>query len=231
VKTAADKTNPAHFDEFIRTKEDIQLKIIRDKDFDLFLREHGEKRPKDTFALTVDNDVYVRESRMNDEKYLQEAIKHEDYHPSSKLNYSKCEHVVEGFNEVMKYEDIMRDNRVSSDLKSQVCMVDGVYREYAAQQYLMKEIMGSEHHVVGHLVQGEGYLKTHFDEVAGSGEYERIFGRDKKIEDGNIKWEDRMSDADRIEELKNTIRNSGNSDKAKILRNAKNITESGTYDL
>lgn len=229
MKTAADRTNTAQSDE--RTREDLQLKIIQDKNLDTFLIAHDYQRPQNTLAITIDNTVYIRESRMDDEKYLQEIIKHEDYHPYSKLHYDRCDHLVEGFNEIMKYEDMMEDGKMSPELKGQVCMVEGVYREYAAEQYLMKEIMGRDHYVVGHLVQGEDHLKEHFNRIAGDGEYDRIFGRDKNIADGDTVWVDRMSDADRVKRLLKIHEEKLLAAHDNVKTQIKRILTEGKYDI
>ena len=211
--------NQAHHDFFLKNSEKLELKIIPDRHLNRFLIEHeGDLSPNDTLAITIDNTVYIRESGMNNEKYLQEVIKHEDYHPFSQLNYEKSSKIVEGFNEIMKYEDIMRDNGVSSELKNDICIIEGDYREYASQQYLMREIIGNDEYTVAHLVKGEKYLLQRFDEAAGKGEYEKIFNG-------------RMSDGEKIKQLEEVVKQKMPGQAAQILDNAEKIRVEGKYDV
>ena len=136
-----------------------------------------------TKGFTIGDTIYLRESGMRDPQYIQEVLKHEDYHPFSKLEYSGYNIAkIEGFGEIMKYEDIMKDPRVPQDIKDKTAIIEGDYREYAAQQYLVGQIIGKDNLVIGHLVRGDSYLEQKFDDVAGKGEYRRIL--DANTDDG-----------------------------------------------
>jgi hypothetical protein len=152
-----------------------ELKIIPGKHFETFLKKSGSGCPKAILWITIGSSIYLRESGVRDEKYLHEVTKHEHYHFFNKLPYAKCHSAVEGFIELMKYADIMKDDKISDGLKSRMSIAAG-YREYAAQQYLVLQIIGKDHLIVGQMVLGEAHLRERFDLLSKPGEYDRIFG-------------------------------------------------------
>jgi hypothetical protein len=201
-----------------------EIRIVPDQDFEYFLKKaYGDPLPQNTYAITIDNTVYLRHSGAYDEKYIQEVMKHEDYHVVSKLDYNRStRRTVEGFNEIMKYADIQTETNlaVTAELKKEVSIIEGRYREFAAQQYLLKEIIGEDNLVAGHLVSGEGFLRDKFDGITGEGEYKRIF-RDAG-----------MSEGDRIDALKQIYaKDHALEEQRFVFRNVKTIREDGKYGL
>jgi len=204
-----------------------ELRIVGDFDFDHFLEKaYNSDFPSNTIGVTVGNVVYLRHSGVYDEKYIQEVVKHEDYHVVSKLSWDgRTRPLVEGANEIMKYEDVIRDPTTAVD-KAQVCIIEGDYRKYAAQQYLVREIVGEGNFIIGHNVMGEEFLQTKFDEVAGQGQYKKIFGDSRGGEAVGLNHDERI-DALKIIYADNHTK----TERLRISRNVNNITEAGKYDL
>jgi hypothetical protein len=214
----------------------VELKIVKDSDMNKFIKsvDPEDKRPYETLGITIDNTVYIRESKIGDERYLQEVIKHENYHPNSKVNYDTSTIVVEGFNEIMKYEDIVNDKNISKEVRNKARMVDGIYRVFGAQQYLVKEIIGKDNLVAGHLVCGEDHLRNKFNEVAGKDEYDKIFHPNlseqemKLYKDNPANFElDRLAELQRIYYEKETDINK----QINVRDNVSDILKEGKYNV
>ena len=201
-----------------------ELRIVGDFDFEHFLvKAYDSQAPYNTLGVTVGNVVYLRHSGVFDEKYIQEVIKHEDYHVVSKLAWDgRTKPLVEGANEIMKYEDVMREQTTNVD-KTTVHIIEGNYREYAAQQYLVREIVGENNFVAGHCVMGEEHLQKKFDEVVGEGQYKKIFG-----EQSVISHEDKITELQDIYEKK-VVKT---SDELNFVNtNVNSIKNYGKYDV
>jgi hypothetical protein len=100
------------------------LEIGQDNDIDRALSiAYPNDNPTGTRGFTHirTNTIYLRESGINNQVYIQEVLKHEDYHPYSKLDYSILNNrpKVEGFNEIMKYADIQKDQIIGQSIKDQ----------------------------------------------------------------------------------------------------------------
>ncbi len=204
--------------------------------------------------------VSIREDRAGGLSTLLPDAYHEDFHTRNKLDEGKHGNKVEGANEVMSYEDSIRklnmmesreldalsDIVESSEIKSEklnrlhekyeqlrndVYIAPGSYREYATSQYLLKQIIGEDNFNAGHLVVGEGYLEDAFDNIAGKGEYKRIFGVQKDKSTGE--WVEVMSDKDKTKILESVYNNLDCpiEQKIKVAKSVGRINSEGKYDL
>jgi len=238
--------NAKYFEEFVESSRELELKIIPDRNINQFLEKHGERYPDRTLAFTIDNTVYIRESGMNDERYIQQVIRHENYHPFSKIAYNTDSRkaMVEGFNEIMRYEDILKNKTVPDEIKSDTRIIEGIYRYYAEQQYLMREIIGKDEYIIGHLVKGEKHLQDKFDSIAGNDAFKNIFLRehDPKIMENLKSDDDQMRymlevEKSKIEDLKailiDVYSKNGKSVKeiSSVIFEADNIPLGGFYEL
>jgi hypothetical protein len=200
----------------------IKLFISQDVYVDeLMMKWFADKEAYKTRAFAYKDGLFIRESRMRDSVYLQEAIKHENYHPKSKLDYCipPKRKIVEGFNEIMKYEDIQLDKTVPIEIKNKTKMIEGKYREWAEEQYLLMKIIGKDKYIVGHLVKGEDYLESQFDKVAGPNKYIEIF-YGKKL---------KGSRADNLEMV--YAKNHSLDEVRSVIRNRRKILSEGKYEV
>jgi hypothetical protein len=176
--------------------------------------------------------ISIREDRAGNLSTLLPDANHEVLHTRNKLDEGRNENKVEGVNEIMSYEDSIKKlttieaeerkkllglaepagikaEKLSQlheryeQFRNEVCIAPGAYRDYAAPQYLLKHIIGEDNFNAGYLVVGEDYLRNAFDNVAGKGEYEKIFGVQKDKVTGN--WFDVMGDKEKIAVLQDTF--------------------------
>lgn len=198
----------------------------------------SDPSPGDTHALTVMDergitvaqrkkgehyyDIYLRESRTADKMNLLADALHEKDHPYTALPWDDAYRGrVEGCIELQTYKRILQHESLTPEEKATYSIVGGRYRDFAAAEYLVENIIGHDHWIVGHYIEGVEHLRTQFDSVAGKGKYDKIFNAG-------------LNDRDKIEALKKIHRTRvalTSDDVQFVENNVKKITDEGKYEI
>jgi hypothetical protein len=104
------------------------------------------------------------------------------------------------------------------------------YREFAAMDYLVEQIVGHEPYIYAHAKGGKEYLERKFDSIAGAGEYERILGW-KRV-NGEVVFN--METGDARNELRKIMekRYEDNPEKIDAIdENVESIIKEGVYEI
>jgi|GEM_PF-4103671 len=185
--------------------------------------EVSGKKAIDTLGVTIGRrEIYMPIWAADNAVYFNEAIWHEPWHVLSKVDNPILR---EGIADLESYRSIQANEKIDKAVKEQVRMT---YRNEAAINYLVEQVVGEDFYMYCHGKAGEDVLIAKFDNVAKGLEYERIFEKVPMMDgDGNVRIVDKMSDTDKIDNLKRICRRLPEVDYDLIKGNVENILNEG----